>query len=230
MLHCVRKQSDADGHAFQEIPMFKKLLALMLALFTSLAFALDVNSADVTQLDGVKGIGPAIAGKIVDARKAGPFKDWNDLVGRVSGIGEASAAKLSAAGLTVNGAAFKGAPAAVVAPKVDKADKAVKAATAKAEKAVTPAVTPAAPAPAPATAAPAPVAKVDAAADKAADKAAKKAADKEAKAAAKAEKAAAKKADAEAKAAKKAEAASAADDGKKSKKKDKAAKDDAAKK
>lgn len=215
--------------------MFKKLLALMLALMTSLAFAVDANNADATQLDGVKGIGPALSTKIVEARKAGPFKDWNDLVNRVSGIGEKSAAKLSAAGLTVNGATFKDVPAAVVTPKAEKAVKVPTPATAPVPP-TAPAPT-AAPAPAPvktpAVTPPAAPAKVDAAADKAADKAAKKAADKEAKAAAK--KAAAEE-KASAAAAKKAEAASAADagkDAKKSKKKDKAdkaAKDDAAKK
>lgn len=100
--------------------MLKKLLFLMLALFTSLAMAVEVNSADATQLDSVKGVGPAIAAKIVEARKAGPFRDWTDFVNRVSGVGEASAARLSAGGLTVNGAPFKGIVATAPAPKAEK--------------------------------------------------------------------------------------------------------------
>ncbi|MDO9237010.1 MAG: helix-hairpin-helix domain-containing protein [Aquabacterium sp.] len=173
--------------------MIKKLLALMLALFASIAFAaVDANSGDAAQLDSVKGVGPAGAAKIIDARKAGAFKDWNDLVNRVAGIGETNAAKLSAAGLTVNGATFKGMPAAVPAPKLAKPaqiEKAGKAAEAAKAAVVTPAVAPA-PAPAPAVA---PAAVVDnKVADKKAEKAAKKAADKEAKAAAKEAKVAAK--------------------------------------
>ena len=93
--------------------MFKKLAALMLALFTVAAFAaVDVNKATQAELDGIKGIGPGIAGKILDERKKGNFKDWNDFVDRVKGVGEGNAAKFSAEGLTVNGAGFKGAAAA----------------------------------------------------------------------------------------------------------------------
>lgn len=100
--------------------MFKKLMALGLAFFAGLAFAaVDVNKATAADLDGVKGIGPALSGRIVDERKKGNFKDWNDFVERVKGIGEGNAAKLSAEGLTVNGAGFKGA-AAAPAKKDDK--------------------------------------------------------------------------------------------------------------
>ena len=101
--------------------MLKKLLVLLLALYAAMAFAaVDVNSADATQLDGVKGIGPAIAGKITAERKKAPFKDWDDLINRVSGIGDKTAVKLSENGLTVNGATFKGVaakPAAAPAAK-----------------------------------------------------------------------------------------------------------------
>jgi competence protein ComEA len=100
--------------------MFKKLLALGLAFFAGIAFAaVDVNKASAADLDGVKGIGPALSGRIVDERKKGNFKDWNDFVERVKGIGEGNAAKLSAEGLTVNGSGFKGA-AAAPAKKDDK--------------------------------------------------------------------------------------------------------------
>jgi len=69
--------------------MLKKIAALLMALFTALAFAAgDVNTADATQLDSVKGIGLAIAGKIAAERKKAPFKDWDDLVARVGGVGE----------------------------------------------------------------------------------------------------------------------------------------------
>ena len=109
--------------------MFKKFAALMLALFTFAAFAaVDVNKATQAELDGIKGIGPGIAGKILDERKKGNFKDWTDFVERVKGVGEGNAAKFSAQGMTVNGATFKGMAAAPA-----------KAAPAKAEAAAKPA-------------------------------------------------------------------------------------------
>ena len=155
--------------------MIKRLLATLLAFLSFAVFAaVDVNKGTAAELDGVKGIGPAISTKIVDERKKGNFKDWADFVARVNGIGDKNAAKLSEAGLTVNGSAFSGAPAAMpskAAAKPSMADK-----PAMAEK--------------PAAAAPA----ADTKADAKAEKKAKAEADKKAKADAKAEKAA-KKAD-----------------------------------
>ncbi|MFC5472714.1 ComEA family DNA-binding protein [Paraherbaspirillum soli] len=89
--------------------MFKKLLLVFAMLIASmnLAFAqVDVNKADLAALDGIKGIGPATAKRILDERtKGGDFKDWNDFENRVSGIGHKSSIKLSQAGLQVNGKA-----------------------------------------------------------------------------------------------------------------------------
>lgn len=93
--------------------MLKKILAFVAMLYAAASFAaVDVNKASAADLDGIKGIGPAISGKIIEERKKGNFKDWNDFVARVKGVGEGNAAKFSAEGLTVNGAAFAGAPAA----------------------------------------------------------------------------------------------------------------------
>ncbi len=118
--------------------MFKKLAALMLALFTFAAFAaVDVNKATQAELDGIKGIGPGIAGKILDERKKGSFKDWGDLVERVNGVGEVNAGKFSAEGLTVNGKTFKGVAAKPVAKEAKPA--AAEKAAAKAEKEAMPA-------------------------------------------------------------------------------------------
>lgn len=87
--------------------MLKKLLAVALALFSAFAFAaVDVNKASQAEIESIKGIGPAISTRILDERKKSEFKDWADLVGRVKGVGAGSAAKLSGAGLTVNGATF----------------------------------------------------------------------------------------------------------------------------
>ncbi len=149
--------------------MMKKLIAAVTMfaamLYAAASFAaVDVNSATAAELDAVKGIGPSISAKIVEARKAGNFKDWADLESRVSGIKDKKSAALSTAGLTVNGAAYAGAPAAKPAAK-------------------------AAPA---ATTAAAPAAKADPKADAKAKAAADKQAKADAKAKAKADKAAAK--------------------------------------
>ena len=191
--------------------MIKRLLAILFALIAATAFAAtDVNKANQAELEAIKGIGPAIAGKILDERKKGNFKDWPDMVERVKGVGDGNAAKFSTAGLTVNGQGFAGAaaPAAKAEAKPAKADK-------PAAKTDAPAA--AAPAPAPAAktdkaaakteAASAPMSKADA---KLAAKAKK---DEEAAAKAKAaadDKAAKAKAKADAKATKADAAASAA--------------------
>lgn len=88
--------------------MFKKLLAFFAAMYVAVSFAaVDVNRATAADLDGIKGIGPAISGKILDERKkGGNFKDWNDLIERVKNVGEGNAAKFSAQGMTVDGASF----------------------------------------------------------------------------------------------------------------------------
>ena len=141
--------------------MIKKILAAMLALFAAVAFAaVDANKGTQAELEAVKGIGPSIAGKILDERKKGSFKDWQDMVDRVKGVGEGNAAKFSTGGLTVNGAAFTGAPAKAAAPAAAKKD-------GKADEKK--AAAPAAASPAPASAA-APMTKADKAAAKKAAK------------------------------------------------------------
>jgi competence protein ComEA len=72
-----------------------------------LAQAAEVNQAGAAELESVKGIGPALSGKILAARQQGPFKSWTDLLERVSGLGPGNAARLSQNGLTVAGAAYQ---------------------------------------------------------------------------------------------------------------------------
>ena len=101
--------------------MFKKILAIVAMLYAAACFAaVDVNKAGAPELDSIKGIGPAISTKILDERKKGDFKDWNDFITRVKGVGEKNAVKFSTEGLTVNGAAFKSAAAAPAAKKDEK--------------------------------------------------------------------------------------------------------------
>ena len=107
--------------------MLKKALALLLSLAATLAMAaVDVNTASEADLDSIKGIGPGTSGKMLEARKAGKFKDWTDLIERVPGIGDKRAAKLSAEGLTVNGAKYQPAAAAEKAAPKAKATAATK--------------------------------------------------------------------------------------------------------
>lgn len=87
--------------------MLKKLLALVVMLFATLAMAaVDVNKATNAELDGVKGIGPITSRLILSERKKGEFKNWQDFIRRVKGVGDSRAAKLSDEGLTVNGASY----------------------------------------------------------------------------------------------------------------------------
>jgi competence protein ComEA len=89
------------------VNLIKTILATLLALFAAAAFAaVDVNKATQAELEGIKGIGPSMSAKILDARKTGAFKDWADMQSRVKGVRNGNSAKFSADGLTVNGAAF----------------------------------------------------------------------------------------------------------------------------
>ena len=113
--------------------MVRNFITLLLAVFALNAFAaVDANQASRADLETVKGIGPGLSGKILDARKTAQFKDWGDLVERVGGIGERNAAKLSQAGLTVGGSGFDGKAAA---PSSASANAAAPAKDAKAKKA-----------------------------------------------------------------------------------------------
>lgn len=111
--------------------MLKKLLLAVATLIATMGFAfadVDVNKADQAALDGIKGIGPAMSKRILDERKkGGDFKDWADLEQRVKGIRDKRAAKLSAAGLTVNGQAFSAGSSAGT-DKAEKKEKGGKAA------------------------------------------------------------------------------------------------------
>ena len=99
--------------------MLKILLGVVAALAASVAFAaVDINKADQAALESVKGVGTSLSARILEERKKGVFKDWNDLVGRVRGIGGGNAAKFSAEGLTVNGASYT--PATVAQSKKEK--------------------------------------------------------------------------------------------------------------
>jgi competence protein ComEA len=105
-------------HLSRSAIMFRHLFALLAAVCALNAFAaVEVNQASRAELESVKGIGPGLSGKITEARKAGNFKDWSDLVERVGGIGPGNATRFSQAGLTVSGAALPAASRPSPAPR-----------------------------------------------------------------------------------------------------------------
>jgi competence protein ComEA len=110
--------------------MMKKLMLAVATLVASMGFAfaqVDVNKADASALDSVKGIGPAMSKTILDARtKGGDFKDWADFQTRVKGVGDKRGAQLSKAGLQVNGKSKDGAPMDANAGAAKASDKAAK--------------------------------------------------------------------------------------------------------
>lgn len=95
--------------------MIKGIVAGLLAAFAVICLAapVDANQATQAELESIQGIGPSIAAKILNERRKRAFKDWQDMIDRVNGVGQSNAAKFSAQGLTINGAAYRGAnPAA----------------------------------------------------------------------------------------------------------------------
>ncbi len=104
--------------------LVKIITAALLAFASAAAFAVvDVNKASQAELEGIKGIGPSMSAKILDARKTGAFKDWTDLQARVKGVRSGNSAKFSADGLTVNGAAFSATAVAAASTRPATADK-----------------------------------------------------------------------------------------------------------
>jgi len=105
--------------------VIKAILTTVLALLSAAAFAaVDVNKASQAELESIKGIGPSMSVRILDARKSGAFKDWADMQARVKGVRDGNSAKFSADGLTVNGAAFKAVVADTTAARPAKTTKA----------------------------------------------------------------------------------------------------------
>ena len=69
-------------------------------------FALEINQANEAELDSIKGMGPAMTRKVLNARVEKPFINWKDLMSRVTGMGKNKAQQFSDQGVLVNGLAF----------------------------------------------------------------------------------------------------------------------------
>lgn len=110
----------------------KSLLGALVALCAASAFAgVELNKADQAALESVRGLGPSLSGKLLEERKKGPYKSWDDLIERVRGVGPASAARLSSAGLTINDSPYAagGKPAPTAKPVTATEAKGAKPAT-----------------------------------------------------------------------------------------------------
>lgn len=77
--------------------------------WASEARPVEVNTAGRAELESLPGLGPARVQQLLAGR---PFADWDDLMRRVPGLKAATARRLDAAGLRVNGQRLDtGAPA-----------------------------------------------------------------------------------------------------------------------
>ncbi len=75
------------------------LIILLFPIFVLGAVKIDINTATLAQLDGLNGVGPVMAQRIIDAR---PFSSVDDL-DRVNGIGPATLQKIKDQGLACVG-------------------------------------------------------------------------------------------------------------------------------
>ncbi len=93
--------------------MLRKMLFVAITVYTGATWAgVEINQADVAALDSIRGVGPSLSRKILAARENGNFKNWSDLMARVPGVKDKTAAKFSAQGLTVDGQSFSEPPPA----------------------------------------------------------------------------------------------------------------------
>jgi competence protein ComEA len=96
--------------------MVKQLFISFCCALSLLALTLELNTANETELDSVRGLGPSSTARILAAREQGLFKNWDDFMRRVKGIKPTTAAKLSATGLTVNELPFTAPESGAKAP------------------------------------------------------------------------------------------------------------------
>ncbi len=93
--------------------MITKIAAtIATVLLAGVAWAqVDLNKATEIELDGLKGVGPALTREVMTEREKAPFRNWPDVMQRVKGIGPKKAANLSEQGVRVQGQGYDQAPA-----------------------------------------------------------------------------------------------------------------------
>ncbi len=69
---------------------------------------LELNTASRAELESLPGLGPSLAGQLIEMRAQSTFRDWQDLALRVRGMGPKLQARLSGAGLRINGLPLPG--------------------------------------------------------------------------------------------------------------------------
>lgn len=81
-----------------------RVAGLLALAWSGSAYALDLNTATLEQLQGIRGIGPKTAQIILEERnRGGRYLSFSDLSDRVRGIGPRRAQALQSAGLTIDG-------------------------------------------------------------------------------------------------------------------------------
>ncbi|WP_019431246.1 helix-hairpin-helix domain-containing protein [Limnohabitans sp. Rim47] len=93
--------------------MIKKIAAAIVSVtLAGITWAqVDLNKATEIELDGLKGLGPAMTREVMREREKALFRDWPDVLKRVKGIGPKKAANLSDQGVRVKGQGYGQAPA-----------------------------------------------------------------------------------------------------------------------
>lgn len=85
------------------LPLWLVAWFAVLGVVSGASLAVDANTASADELQTIRGIGPAMAARIVEARQREPFQDLEDLRSRVRGIGDKNLGKMRDAGLEVGG-------------------------------------------------------------------------------------------------------------------------------
>jgi competence protein ComEA len=94
-------------HSNRRRPAMLVASLLAWALAAAAGPPLDINTANLAQIEALGGVGTALAARVIEERAKRPFADWPDAQKRVKGLGPKLAAQLSEQGLTVNGVAYQ---------------------------------------------------------------------------------------------------------------------------
>jgi competence protein ComEA len=77
--------------------------ALIFLSASTVAAAVEINTASRAELERLNGVGVAMAERVMIERAKSPFRDWDDLQRRVKGMAGVRIERLQGQGATVNG-------------------------------------------------------------------------------------------------------------------------------